>query len=97
MVHPWAPFSSTYSDETDFDWDDFNVEWFCRVDSAEVAQARLDFLRSPGNIYKLQAHGYGGPAVQRMWRSVLRACIGYSIPLAPAQVHMAQELGIVVP
>lgn len=97
MIEPWAPFTSTYSDETDFNWDDFDVNWFCDVQNAEVARARLDFLRSPGNIYKLNRHGYGGPAVQRMWRSVLRACLGFGIQLDVPQIHMAQELGIIVP
>lgn len=89
-------FRSTYSDESDFNWDDFDVDWFCDVQNQDVAQQRLDFLRSPGNIYKLRHHGYGGAALDRMWKAVLRAAIGYGIPLDETQKHVAQELGIFV-
>lgn len=91
------PFQVTYAEETDFNWDDFDVDWFSDVQSADVARKRLDFLRSPGNIYKLREHGFAGPALDRMWRAVLRACISYGIPLPTTQIHLAQELGIVVP
>lgn len=96
-MEPYQIFKTTYSDETEFNWDEFDVDWFCDIKNADVAQARLDFLRSPGNIYKLRHHGFAGPALERMWRSVLRACVGYSIPLTSTQTHMAQELGIILP
>ena len=89
-------FATTYSDDSDFNWDNFDVVWFCDISNADVAQRRLDFLRQAGNIYKLRRHGFGGPALDRMWRSVLRACVSFSIPLTTTQQHMAQEFGIVL-
>jgi len=96
-MQPWVSFQVTYADGTDFDWDDFDVDWFCDVPSADVAKQRLDFLSTAGNIYKLRDHGYAGPALDRMWKAILRKCISYAIPLTPTQIHIGQELGIVVP
>lgn len=89
-------FRTTYSDESDFNWDAFDVDWFCDVQNRDVAQQRLDFLRTAGNIFKLRQHGFAGAPLDRMWRSVLRAAIGYGIPLDETQKHIAQELGIFV-
>lgn len=97
MTTHYQPFQTTYSDETDFDWDQFDVDWFCDVHSADLARKRLTFLSTPGNIFKLQKHGYGGPALNRMWRAVLRACISYAVPLNARQIHMADSLGVIVP
>ena len=94
MGLPWDEFNVTYVG--DFDWGDFDVDWFCKIENRDVAYARLDFLSTPGNIYKLMEFGYGEP-LARMWKAVLRASIGFGIPLTGTQVHLASEYGIVIP
>jgi len=96
-VPAYLLFNAAYAIGEDFDWDTFNVDWFCEIGSEDVARARLEFLYSPGNVYKLCGHGFGGPPLNRMWRAVLRAALAYGIPLKGTQKHMASELGIVVP
>lgn len=73
-----------------------DVEWFLQIPNYDVASARLEFLRTPGNISDLLKRGHGGEDIERMWKAVYRACIGFDVPLPlTAQAH-ARELGIVV-
>ena len=88
------PFTRTYSDESDFDWSDFDVVWFCEINSRDVAVKRLSFLSSPGNVYKLLQQGYGGEPLAKMWKATLRAAVGFGVPLTATQTHLALEHGI---
>lgn len=75
---------------------DFDVEWFCTIPSASAAEARLLFLRTPRNIHELIKRGYGGPALDRMWKSVYRGCLQFNVPI-PTELHQhADQLGVVV-
>ena len=76
---------------------DIDVDWFVKIPNRSVAQARLDFLRTPGNIFDLLKQGYGGESIDRMWRSVYRACIGFGEPIPGSLEHHAQELGVIIP
>lgn len=75
---------------------DFDVDWFCKVPSADAASARLDFLRTPSNIFELRRRGYAGAPLDRMWRSVYRACLSFDVPIPSELHHHAEELGVVV-
>lgn len=76
---------------------DFDVDWFCKVTSETVARKRLEFLRTPKNIFELRRRGYGGPALDRMWRAVLRGCLSFQVPIPSELHHHASELGIIIP
>lgn len=75
---------------------EIDVEWFTKIPSASAAQARLDFLRTPSNVYELRKRGYGGPALDRMWKAVYRACISFEVSIPSELHHHASELGIVI-
>lgn len=76
---------------------DIDVDWFVQIPSADVAEKRLDFLRTPGNVYDLLKRGYGGAPIERMWKAVFRACLSYDVVI-PTSLHgYARELGVVIP
>jgi len=76
---------------------EFDVDWFCKIPSESAARLRLDFLRTPKNIFELRNRGYGGPALNRMWREVFRACAGFGVPVHTELRHLASELGVILP
>ena len=76
---------------------DIDVDWFVQIPNRSVARARLDFLRTPGNIFDLMKNGYGGQPLDRMWKAVYRACIGFGEPLPDYLDHHAESLGVIVP
>lgn len=75
---------------------EFDVDWFVKIPSKAAAEERLEFIRNQRNVTELINRGYGGEALNRMYRAVYRACIGYDVPLTSSMKHHASTLGVIV-
>lgn len=76
---------------------EIDVDWFCMIKSEGAARARLEFMRTPKNIFALRKRGYGGEPLNRMWKAVFRGCIAHGVPIPSELNHLASELGVIVP
>ena len=76
---------------------EIDIDHFVKIPSADLAREKLDFLRTPRNVHELMRRGYGGPALERMWKAVYRACVSFDIPIPTELWHHARELGVVIP
>ena len=74
-----------------------DMDYFVKVPNAFVAQARLDFLVQQSNIHELLRRGYGGAALEAMWKAVYRACLAYGVSIPTDQQGHARELGVIIP
>lgn len=75
---------------------EFDVAWFKNIPSADAATKRLTFLNTPRNVFELTKRGYGGPALNEMWKAVFRACVSFDVPIPTELHHLASELGVFV-
>lgn len=74
---------------------EFDVDWFVNIPSQAAAEERLAFITNQRNVSELIKRGYGGQPMERMYRAVYRACIGYGVPLTDSAKHHASTLGVV--
>jgi hypothetical protein len=75
---------------------EIDVDWFVTIPNQQTAETRLRFLRTSRNIEELISRGYGGEALDRMWKAVYRSCLVYGVPIPRAQHGHARELGVVI-
>jgi len=73
-----------------------DIDYLLDIPNADVARRALEFLDDQVNEITLQER-HGWADMQRMWKGVLRACIGFGVPLRPDQQAYARVLGIELP
>lgn len=73
-----------------------DIDYLLDIPNEDSARRALDFLDDRVNEITLQKRHSPGD-MERMWKGVLRACIGFGVPLREDQQAYAQQLGIVLP
>lgn len=73
-----------------------DIDYLLDIPSADAARKALAFLDDRVNEIELHKR-HSSQDVERMWRGVLRACIGFGVPLRKDQQAYAKQLGIVLP
>ena len=74
----------------------FDIDYLCDIPNASVAWATLRFLTDGGNEITLHQR-HTSSEVERVWRSLFRACLAYGVPLSDNEKQYARMLGVILP
>lgn len=73
-----------------------DIDYLLDIPNEDVARRALAFLDDRVNEVELHKR-HTARDIERMWKGVLRACLGHGVPLREDQKAYAKQLGIVLP